>query len=224
MAPLTRSQNCARTPDRPSKYSQYDTIKRTAFFRDYDEKWPAKDLPTISARNGITRQTGTNWLRQRRELGSSAYRRIRKRSEILGRKSRVLKETCEMLVSPSRNPVRDQLYDAQIEHHKIKVKPRQLIRRLKAETNGGQRYKQAYTRKVLSKKNRGDRVTYGQTHKNKTIEDFWQWIMFTDEFHVDPASMGASFILREQGAEKRTATENIQERPQKEGNKLHVAG
>jgi hypothetical protein len=114
-----------------------------------------------------------------------------------------------MLVSPSRNPVRDQLYDAQIEHHKIEVKPRQLIRRLKAETNGGQRYKQAYTRKVLSKKNRGDRVTYGQTHKNKTIEDFWQWIMFMDEFHVDLISMGASFILQEQGVEKRTAIENI---------------
>ena len=129
-----------------------------------------------------------------------------------------------MLVSPSRNPVRDQLYDAQIEHHDIKVKPRQLVRRILAETKDAQRYKQAYTRKILSQKNRDDRVTYGQTHKHKSVEEFWQWIIFTDEFHIDPASTGASFILREAGPEKRTATENIQERPQREGNALHVAG
>jgi hypothetical protein len=47
--------------------------------------------------------------------------------------------------------------------------------------------------------------------------------MFTDEFHINLASMGASYILREQGLEKRTAIENIQERPQREGNALHVA-
>jgi hypothetical protein len=59
-----------------------------------------------------------------------------------------------MLISSSRNPVRDQLYDAQIKYHDIKVGRRQLVHRLYAETNKGQRYKQAYTRKILSKKNR----------------------------------------------------------------------
>jgi hypothetical protein len=48
--------------------------------------------------------------------------------------------------------------------------------------------------------------------------------MFTDEFHVNLASMGALYILREQGPGKRTTVENIQERLQKEGNALHVAG
>jgi hypothetical protein len=99
-----------------------------------------------------------------------------------------------------------------------------LICRLKAKTNGGRRYKQAYIKKVLSKKNCKDRLIYTGEYKNKTIEDFWQWIIFTDEFHVDPAFTGASYILREQRAEKRTAIKNIQERPQKEGNKLYIAG
>jgi hypothetical protein len=36
-----------------------------------------------------------------------------------------------MLVSPSRNPVRDQLYEAQIEYHRLPIKKRQLQTRLK---------------------------------------------------------------------------------------------
>lgn len=222
MAPLTRSRNRARTPDRPTDRPQYDTIKRTKFFHDYDRDWPSKDLPTISAANGITDRTGRNWLRQRRELGSPAYRTMRQRSKVLGRRSRVSKETCQMLVSPTRNPVRDQLLEAQIEHHHINVGRRQLTRRLLAETDGGRRYKQAYVQKEISEKNIRNRVTYGKTHVNKTIEDFWQWIIFTDEFHIDPTSMGASYILRERG--QRTDEENIQQRPPKQGNQLHVAG
>jgi hypothetical protein len=35
--------------------------------------------------------------------------------------------------------------------------------------------------------------------------------MFTDEFHVNLASMGALYILREQGPGKRTTVENIQD-------------
>jgi hypothetical protein len=66
---------------------------------------------------GITRRTGCNWLRQRDNIGSLAYHHIRKRSKALGRRSRVSKETCKMLVSLSRNPVRDQRLEAQIEYH-----------------------------------------------------------------------------------------------------------
>ena len=80
----------------------------------------------------------------------------------------------------------------------------------------------AYVQKEISAKNKRDRVKYGKTHKDKTIDDFWSWIMFTDEFHVDPAAIGAAYILQEAGT--RTDSENIQERPQIEGNKVHVAG
>jgi hypothetical protein len=126
-----------------------------------------------------------------------------------------------MLVSPTQNPVRDQLYEAQIEHHKLDIKPRQLQRRLKACTNKGQRYKQAYIQKVLSKANRKKRLEYGQKHLGKSIDDFWQYIFFTDEAHIDPSSMRQGYILREQGS--RYNTENIQERPELSGVRLHVA-
>ena len=90
-----------------------------------------------------------------------------------------------------------------------------------AETDSGQKYKQAYIEKELLDKNITGRITYGETHRDKTIKDFWQWITFTDEFHIDPTSMG-SYILRERG--RRTDEENIQQRPQRKGNQLHVVG
>jgi hypothetical protein len=42
----------------------------------------------------------------------------------LGRKSKVTKSMCQMLVDPTRNPVRDQHYNAQIEFHNLPVKAR----------------------------------------------------------------------------------------------------
>lgn len=68
-------------------------------------------------------------------------------------------------------------------------------------------YKQAYVKKETSEKNLADRVTYSNVHKDKIIKDFWSWIIFIDEFHVDPSSMGASYILREQA--RREDEENI---------------
>jgi hypothetical protein len=126
-----------------------------------------------------------------------------------------------MLVSPSRNPVRNQHYEAQIEFHKLDVKPRTIQRNLKRYTEQGQRYKQAYVSKTLSKKNRQERIDYGEEHKDKTIEDFWQYIIFTDEAHIDPTSTLQGYILREEG--QRYDSENIQERGEKKGVKLHIA-
>ena len=56
---------------------------------------------------------------------------------------------------------------------------------------------------------------------NKGIDDFWQFHFFTDEAHIDPSSQAQGNILREQGT--RYATENIQERGEKIGVKLHIA-
>jgi hypothetical protein len=126
-----------------------------------------------------------------------------------------------MLVSPSRNPVRDQLYEAQIEYHHLPIKKRQLQTRLKQSTNKGQRYKQIFIKKKISDKNRILRTKYGEEHKGKPMHDFWQFHFFTDETHIDPSSMYQGNILRKQG--RRYDTENIQERGGKTGVKLHIA-
>jgi hypothetical protein len=123
-----------------------------------------------------------------------------------------------MLVDPAQNPVRDQLYEAQIEYHSLPVKKRQLQRKLKEHTNGGQRYKCAFVKKVVSDKNRKERAEYGEEHIDKSVEDFWSYIFFTDETHIDPTSQAVGDILRERG--KRYNTENIEERKEKKGIKV----
>ena len=127
-----------------------------------------------------------------------------------------------MLVLPSRNPVRDQQYKAQIEYHKLPVKKRSLQARLKACTKGGRRYKQAYIKKEIAWKNKGERIHYGAAHLQHTIHNYWQFVFFTDEAHMDPSSQSQGYILREQG--HRTDPENIQERGEKTGVVFHIAG
>ena len=53
------------------------------------------------------------------------------------------------------------------------------------------------------------------------MEDFWSYIFFTDEAHIDPSAQQAPGILRERG--KRYDDENIVERGEKQGAKFHVA-
>jgi hypothetical protein len=154
-------------------------------------------------------------------LASPAYQRLRKRSHRLGRPSRISQEQCQILVSPTRNPVRDQLYEAQIKHHKLDIKPRQLQRRLKGCANEDQRYKQAYIQKVLSTANKEKRLEYCQEHKDKSIDNFRQYIFFTDEPHIDPSSMRQGHILRKQG--HRYDTENTQQKPEVLGVRIHCA-
>ena len=78
----------------------------------------------------------TYWKKQYANMGSLARRTTRKRSKVLGHKSRVSRATCEMLVSPSRNLVRKELYEAQIAFHNLPVKKHQLQRKLKEYTKG----------------------------------------------------------------------------------------
>ena len=100
-----------------------------------------------------------------------------------------------MLVSPTQNPVCKQLLEAQIKYHKLPIGKRQLQRKLKEHTKGGQRYKQAYVNKELSNSNLKLQENFGVRHEDKTIEEYWRFILFTDEAHVDPTSLCKGYIL-----------------------------
>ncbi|TAQ83164.1 hypothetical protein B7494_g8513 [Chlorociboria aeruginascens] len=191
----------------------YKTPVRCRFFDAYDQQYPDKSTSKICRDINISSPTGRRWLRQRQELGSPAYRRTRPLSKNLGRPPIISAEQCHMLISPSKNPVRNQHYEAQLDHHNIKGNVRTLQRRLKQTTFRGQRYKQAYVRKKISPANRRKRMSYGFEHRGKIIQDFWANIMFTNEAHIDPSAQEIGYILREAGT--RTNPENIQERGQK---------
>ena len=96
-----------------------------------------------------------------------------------------------------------------------------MERGLAKHTKQGRFYKQAYTKKSLSPKNVQERLEYAKYHLNKSIEDFWSRVIFTDEAHFDPSSRRAGMILREAG--HRYDEENIEERPPLQGNALHFA-
>lgn len=210
MAPITRSTARPSTPVSCSKRAEYNTIQKARFFDAYDARDARVSLRAVARIYAPSLTTAHRWLDERARLGSLGKRKTRKLSQNLGQPSKVSEGTCKMLVSPSKNPVRDQQYEAQLSHFNINCKPRTLQRRLKQCTNGGQRYKQAYIQKKISPKNRRERVEYGTLYQDKSIHDLWQYVYFTDEAHLDPSSQAQGYILREQGT--RVEAENIQER------------
>lgn len=222
MAPKTRSNRFHTPPYQSADGLPADTIKKTRFFQAYDDRKPGETKRSICQAIGTTSPTARRWLQEREQLGSKAYRRTRKLSNRLGRKVSVPNETIKQLVSPSKNPVRHQPYEVQLEHHKIPLKKRQLQKRLKDITNGGQMYKQAYVAKVISAVNKGKRIKYGEEHRYESVDTFWQYIFFTDEAHFDPTAQKQGTILRERGT--RYDAENIQERKELKGVRVHAAG
>ena len=132
MAPITRSKSYKTPPQSPSKVCEADIIKKTAFFHAYDTRQPGKSLAAIARECNTTSPSARRWLRQRTQIGSPVYRHTRKRATRLGRPPKLQESTFKMLVSPSQNPVRDQLYEAQIEYHKLDVHPCTIQRGLKS--------------------------------------------------------------------------------------------
>ena len=207
---------------RKTRRKEYSTPQKTRFFEAYDKESTFKSLPTISDENNIPTPTARRWLRLRNDIGTEAYQKTRRRSKVIGRKKIISKTTCQMLVDPVQNPVRDQQFEAQMEHFHIPGTTRTLQKALKENTKGARRYKQRYVKKRISKTNRDARVAFGKEHEGHTVYNFWQFVFFTDEAHLDPSSQTQGFILREQGTAEEEC--NIQERGEKTGVRLHVSG
>ena len=66
----------------------------------------------------------------------------------------------QTLISPSKNPVRYQAYEAQLSDHKIPLQKRALQSNLTNRANGSRRYKQAYISKTISARNLAKRVEF----------------------------------------------------------------
>jgi hypothetical protein len=208
------------TPIKSSKRREADTVKKTRFFEAFDSQKRGEDgsLQSLAVKHGITKQTAYNWLRQRQIQGSPAYRRSRKLSKRLGRQPKLTDEQLRRLLSPS-NPVRNQHYEHQIEHFGLSCGIRTLQIALRDRANHARQYKSVRI-KQLSTSNKEKRKEYAKEHQEKTIDDFWANIYFTDEAHIDPSEVFQQYILREEGT--RYEPENIQEMPEKKGIKLHI--
>jgi hypothetical protein len=124
------------------------------------------------------------------------------------------------MLDPQANPVRDQPYPTQLEHFHIDASQRTLQRAFAARKPRAGRYKMARI-KPLSQKNQQLRMAYGKEHKDHTIENFWQYVHFTDEAHFDPDQTFEKRVLREEGT--RYESENMQTMPSMKEVKSHIA-
>lgn len=222
MGPQTRSQTRQNSLRRTIGRREYETPRKTQFYDLYDAQNQHTTHASLCRQLGIDRKTGRNWLHQRELLGPQAYRRTRPLSESLGQPKKLSYEACQALLSPSKNPVRDQPYEVQIEHHSLNVHPDTLRRSLADYTQKAGLYKQAYVKKQIPASTYPQRVQHCTEYKDKTIDDFWQWVVFTDEAHYDPSSRSVGRVLREQGT--RYNSENITQRGPRTGSTIHFAG
>ena len=126
MAPTTRRISRITPPPVSTERLEADTIKKTRFFSVYDKEISFKSLRQITRESKTTDPTARCWLKQRENMGSLAYRTIRKKSTRLGRRLKVMKSIYKKLVDPARNPVHRQALKAQIAYHGIPCKKRQL--------------------------------------------------------------------------------------------------
>jgi hypothetical protein len=221
MAPNTRRITRSWTPEDRKRQEEWTTPQKRAFFEVWHKQKLSQSLRQICRARSIPESTARAWINQRYLYGTPiASQRKRKWSTAIGRPEKVTEKDIKLLLSPSRNPVRNQPLEAQLKYHDIQGSRSSLQRSLTKYTNGAGLYKQAYVGKVLTDSGHAQRWEYGQKYGDETIQDFWQYIMFTDECHIDLTTSRQGYILRERGT--RYNQENIQQREGKTGNRIHI--
>lgn len=74
--------------------------------------------------------------------------------------------------------------ERQVRHHEIPVHPRTIQRNAPKYTKNAQMYKQRPVKQV-SDPNAEKRLDYGHDHKDNTVENYWQFVTWTDKKHWD---------------------------------------
>jgi hypothetical protein len=150
----TRLQSPPKTPTRsPIKKHEKSTNRRYCFFIAYEERAGVATFKSICDDIEISIPCSCKWLKQRDQLSNLAWYKIQKLSKKLGRPQQATKEEIRALVSPSKNPVRNQTFEVQLTFIQVNLKPYQARDRLKTDTNSRQIYKAVFVQKEISKKN-----------------------------------------------------------------------
>ena len=106
---------------------------------------------------------------------------------------KVSDEQLKQLVN-ARSSTRSQNLEFQMDKVGVNCHPRKLKNALVTRTNNARKYRKAKVKKIKPK-NKHERVEYGHRHKGKTISEFWRFIHFTDEAHIDPTKVFNETIL-----------------------------
>lgn len=192
------------TPPPRVLQSAPDTTRRTRFFHIYDTLFPRVSLRQICKKPeiNIAPSTGRKWLHQREELGDAAYRRTRRRSTRLGRPSIIREEILDELLDEN-DPAHNAHYNTQVKIKQLPVNGDTLQANM-SKRRGARRFKKSTT-KGISRQNKKERISYGQEFENRTINNFWRYILFTDEKHFRSRDLSnkAEYELRQPSSAKR---------------------
>ena len=150
MAPNTRQTHRENTPPKHKRRTEWNTPQKSHFFSKIQAY---SSLRAAAKAEHIPFSTAQRWAKQRKDYGSPSLRRTCPLSNKLGRREKLSPEIYKKLVSPSRNPVRNQLYEAQIQYYNLDITKRMLQYGLKRHTRNGARYKMPYVNKKLSPEN-----------------------------------------------------------------------
>lgn len=87
------------------------------------------------------------------------------------------------MLDPHQNSICDQPWSVQIENFQLDVAPRTLRAAFNQRKPRASRFKKARVR-ALSQKNKRLRIQYGEFHQHHKIENYWQYVHFTDKAHL----------------------------------------
>ena len=111
-----------------------------------------------------------------------------------------------ILLNSKQNEKRNKHLKIQIEHYKLRISTRTLQRHLK-------RRKAEFFKKRKIKKlkdiDKAERVKYETRHKSHTIKNFWRYIHFIDETHINSEECMSQRVLKTE--DTATKPENLQE-------------
>ncbi|KAF1991723.1 hypothetical protein K402DRAFT_346650, partial [Aulographum hederae CBS 113979] len=185
------------TPSNSPKRGEYDTIKRSRFFRAFDSKANTAGVASVCKTLDFTLppSTARRWLKERDSLGSPALRRTRKLATRLGRKSKVSEADLRKITTNQEDPLHEAAYSDQAKT--LEDKPSARTLQYHATRAGARRFKKRYTSEI-SPRNKSIRVEYGKEHEKANLVSFWSGIWFTDEVHLYSVKLQneAEFELR----------------------------
>lgn len=105
MPPNTRRTHRENTPPKHKVNKEWDTPSKTQFL-DRRKRYP--NLKAAAIAEHVPYTTARDWVDDLEKYGSPAKRHTRPWSNNIGRLEKLSPDTYKMLVSLSRNPVRDQ--------------------------------------------------------------------------------------------------------------------
>ena len=173
-------------------------------------------LKNLYESEGIKSRTARRWRRRYKQHGSPSLRR----KHGSGRPFQISQQRLDLLFDPDQNQAYGLSYHEQILFDDLPLAQPRSLRRNVIERKHARRFKRA---KVifLPEKKKQARVEFAKQHENESVQDFWQFVHFTDEVHFDATEIPTDFVLREEGT--RNQPENMQQMPSKEGISLHIA-